>query len=72
VIARASDHDQARLLRAHGVLRAVPETTEYSLQLGLALLAELGLDAERRLELEDSFRDDEYARLLGRGQTARD
>ena len=72
VIARASDHDQARLLRAHGVLRAVPETTEYSLQLGLALLAELGLDAERRLELEDTFRDDEYARLLGRGQTARD
>jgi len=71
VIARASDHDQAHLLRAHGVLRAVPETTEYSLQLGLVLLAELGLDPERRQELEDSFRDDEYARLRGQVQAAR-
>ncbi len=66
VIARASDDVQARLLRAHGVLRAVPETTEYSLQLALAALGELGLDDERRDELEAGFRAHEYARLLGR------
>lgn len=66
VIARTSDDTQAQLLRAHGVLRAVPETTEYSLQLALAALGELGLDEQRCHELESAFRRDEYARLLGR------
>jgi len=65
IIARAADHAQAHALHAEGALRAVPETSEYSLQLGLAGLAALGLDADRRQELEDDFRDREYARLVG-------
>jgi len=65
VIARACDHAQAHTLHAHGVLRAVPETTEYSLQLGLAALTELGLDGAYRQELEDALRDNEYALLVG-------
>ena len=64
VIARAHDPAQAHTLRAHGVLRAVPETIEYSLQLGLAALSELGVDAAYRQELEDALRADEYTRLL--------
>ena len=64
VIARARDPAQAHTLRAHGVLRAVPETIEYSLQFGLAALSELGVDAAYRQELEDALRADEYTRLL--------
>ena len=64
VIARAHDPAQAHTLRLHGVLRAVPETIEYSLQFGLAALTELGLDAAYRQGLEDALRDNEYARLL--------
>lgn len=64
VIARAHDPAQAHTLRAHGVLRAVPETIEYSLQFGLAALSELGVDAAYRQELEDALRADEYTRLL--------
>jgi len=65
IIARASDSEQAHSLYAQGVLRAVPETSEYSLQLALAGLCELGMDAGRRQQLEDDFRDNEYARLTG-------
>ena len=43
---------------------AVPETIEYSLQLGLVALSELGVDAAYRQELEDALRADEYTRLL--------
>lgn len=68
VIARSSDDTQAQLLHSHGALRAVPETTEYSLQLALAALDELGFDEQHRSVLESDFRQDEYARLLGRQQ----
>lgn len=66
VIARANDDAQAHLLQAHGVLRAVPETTEYSLQLSLAALGELGVEESRRNQLASGFRANDYARLLGR------
>ena len=64
VIARAHDPAQAHALRMHGVLRAVPETIEYSLQFGLAALTELGREAAYRQELEDALRANEYTRLL--------
>lgn len=64
VVARSADLAHAHGLREHGVARAVPETAEYSLQLGMAGLVELGVDAERVLALEDRFRRDDYARLL--------
>jgi monovalent cation:proton antiporter-2 (CPA2) family protein len=64
VIARTADMAQAHVLREHGATRAVPETAEYSLQLGLAGLEEIGADAGLLAELETGFRDAEYARLL--------
>ncbi|MFM7272855.1 MAG: cation:proton antiporter [Gammaproteobacteria bacterium] len=64
VVARSTDMAHASLLRLHGALRAVPETTEYSLQLGLAGLVEIGVDPDRIVELERSLRESDYAKLL--------
>jgi voltage-gated potassium channel Kch len=55
VIARAHDPAQAHTLRAHGVLRAVPETIEYSLQFGLRP-ERTGRGCRYRQELEDALR----------------
>lgn len=64
VVARSTDMAHAARLRSHGASRAVPETTEYSLQLGLAGLGEIGIDPDRILALENALRRDDYARLL--------
>jgi len=64
VVARSADLAHALGLRGQGAARAVPETAEYSLQLGLAGLGELGLDAQRLQTLETGFREHDYARLL--------
>jgi hypothetical protein len=60
---RSPDLQHADLLLKHGATRAVPETSEYSLQLGLAGLAELGVEAQRLEEIETAFREEGYSRL---------
>lgn len=63
IVARSPDLLHADTLVNHGASRAVPETSEYSLQLGLAGLAELGTEAQRLLDIETGLREDGYARL---------
>jgi monovalent cation:proton antiporter-2 (CPA2) family protein len=63
VVARSADLGHARTLHEHGATRAVPETAEYSLQLGLAGLAAVGLEGARLQQLEDAFREADYRRL---------
>ena len=64
IVARSADMQRAHALREEGAARAVPETVEYSLQLGLAGLVELDLDAGQLQALEDGFRDNDYEKLL--------
>lgn len=63
VVARSTDVAHADMLLGHGAARAVPETSEYSLQLGLAGLTEVGLDPRTLQEIENAFRAEGYARL---------
>jgi monovalent cation:proton antiporter-2 (CPA2) family protein len=63
ILVRSPDLQHADLLLKHGATRAVPETSEYSLQLGLAGLAELGVEAQRLEEIETAFREEGYSRL---------
>lgn len=63
IVARSPDLLHADTLLHHGASRAVPETSEYSLQLGLAGLDELGTHAHRLLDIENALRENGYARL---------
>ena len=63
IVVRSADLAHARSLQEDGASRAVPETAEYSLQLGLAGLEVLGLDAAALQQLESAFREDDYLRL---------
>jgi monovalent cation:proton antiporter-2 (CPA2) family protein len=63
IVARSPDLVHADTLVSHGASRAVPETSEYSLQLGLAALAELDVEPQRLQALETGFREEGYARL---------
>ena len=63
VVARARDGDIGHTLVGHGVNRAIPETTEYSLQVGIAALETLGVDDAVLVEIEALMRADEYRAL---------
>lgn len=63
VVARARDRHSSHELAEHGVRHAIPETTEYSLQLGLASLRALGQEGDALHRLEEKLRADEYHEL---------
>lgn len=63
IIARARDADHARALYAIGVLDAVPETIEASLQLSEAVLMDLGVAAGRVIASIHEKRDEVRAKL---------
>jgi CPA2 family monovalent cation:H+ antiporter-2 len=62
VLARARDHEHARLLRAAGATGVVPETLEAGLQLSGHVLGALGMPAESRDDFLERQRERELAR----------
>jgi len=69
VIARARDEVIAQTLAHHGVQRSIPETTEYSLQVGIAALETLGVEDTMLVEIENVMRSEEYRALKTREVT---
>jgi CPA2 family monovalent cation:H+ antiporter-2 len=63
IIARAHDISQCERLVRAGATVAVPEIVEGSLQLGGALLRQLGESPERVNQLLEQFRQETYSRL---------
>ncbi len=63
VLARARDLDQCERLSRAGATAVVPEVVEGSLQLGAALLRQLGASRDAVEQTLDEFRRETYARL---------
>jgi CPA2 family monovalent cation:H+ antiporter-2 len=71
IIARARDEDHAMELYGAGATEAVPETTEASLQLGEAVLVDLGVPMGLAIAAVHERRDS-LRRLLGRPDRRRE
>lgn len=65
IIARARDYAEVRALEDAGATLAVAEMFETSLQLGSALLRDLGVAEAEISRVLDRFREDDYARVRG-------